>query len=147
VVKFDPVHGSLAATKYYIQYILFTTEHSTSWRPIYKPTFSPTSQTFLSSEHEQRATAPERAEGNRAARASKHQQWVLGTCGCWGHVGVGDMWVLGTCGCWGHFEMVLDSGIVMILLRQGELGLPRASWAARCSNRRRSRNRLEPGFG
>ena len=28
--------------------------------------------------------------------------WVLGTCGCGGHVGVGDMRVSGTCGCRGH---------------------------------------------
>ena len=28
--------------------------------------------------------------------------WVLGTCGCGGHVGVGDMWVSGTYGCRGH---------------------------------------------
>ena len=39
--------------------------------------------------------------------------WVLGTCECRGHVGVGDMcaggpvglgdmWVWGTCGCGGH---------------------------------------------
>ena len=27
--------------------------------------------------------------------------WAWGTCGCWGHVGVGDMWVWGTCGCGG----------------------------------------------
>ena len=27
---------------------------------------------------------------------------VSGTCGCGGHVGVGDMWVLGTSGCRGH---------------------------------------------
>ena len=28
--------------------------------------------------------------------------WAWGTCGCRGHVGVGDMWVSGTSGCRGH---------------------------------------------
>ena len=45
--------------------------------------------------------------------------WVLGTCGCGGHVGVGDMRVSGTCGFGGH-EGVGDlfSGGLVCLIQQ-----------------------------
>ena len=44
--------------------------------------------------------------------------WVWGTCGCGGHVGEGDMRVSGTCGCGGH-EGVGDlfSGGLVCLIR------------------------------
>ena len=43
--------------------------------------------------------------------------WVLGTCGCGGHVGEGDMRVSGTCGCGGHEGVgdLFSGGLVCLI--------------------------------